>query len=191
MPLARVLPFSVCLPKKRRLGHAYEPDLTLWAFSPHGPFQTVEELASSPLMQPLDDGLRFTMVRVLCTSRRMVRGFREAIAGIARRGARKGVVMAARGSPFGCVPLECRYGPPLPVGLVVVSGRRPVWKHAVLPELCASVVSCSWPRQVPIHRVQHVRVQQGGQEERCLRARGNTGPVCGARIAWKAHNSHL
>ena len=47
----------------RRLGHAYDADLALWNFSTHGPFQTVGELTSSPLLQPLSDGLRFTVVR--------------------------------------------------------------------------------------------------------------------------------
>lgn len=48
---------------RRRLGHAYEPDAAVWNLTPHGPFGTVEELASSPLMRPLADGLRFTVVR--------------------------------------------------------------------------------------------------------------------------------
>lgn len=47
-----------------RLGHAYDPDLALWCFSPYGPFPTKKELASSPLMQTPEDGLRFTVVRV-------------------------------------------------------------------------------------------------------------------------------
>ena len=45
-----------------RLGHAYDPNLALWNFSPHGPFQSAGELASSSLLQPLSDGLRFTVV---------------------------------------------------------------------------------------------------------------------------------
>lgn len=45
-----------------RFGHAYDADLTLWNFSPHGPFAAVEELKASPIMQPLEDGLRFTVV---------------------------------------------------------------------------------------------------------------------------------
>lgn len=45
-----------------RFGHAYDADLALWNFSPHGPFSAVEELKSSQIMQPLADGLRFTVV---------------------------------------------------------------------------------------------------------------------------------
>ncbi|CAN0030079.1 unnamed protein product, partial [Hapterophycus canaliculatus] len=43
-------------------GHAYDPDLALWNFSPHGPFSAADDLKSSPLMQPLGDGLRFTVI---------------------------------------------------------------------------------------------------------------------------------
>lgn len=46
-----------------RFGHAYDPELVLWNLSPHGPFASAEELKSSKLMQPLADGLRFTVVR--------------------------------------------------------------------------------------------------------------------------------
>lgn len=45
-----------------RFGHAYDADLALWNFSPHGPFATAEDLKASPLLQPLADGLRFTVV---------------------------------------------------------------------------------------------------------------------------------
>lgn len=55
-----VVSFSGCC---CRLGHAYDPDAALWNFSPYGPFCTEEELASSPLMQRLADGLRFAVVR--------------------------------------------------------------------------------------------------------------------------------
>ncbi|CAN0341450.1 unnamed protein product [Ectocarpus sp. 6 AP-2014] len=40
---------------------AYDPELALWNLSPHGPFETVQDLKSSPLVQPLADGLRFTV----------------------------------------------------------------------------------------------------------------------------------
>eukprot|EP00752_Nemacystus_decipiens_P001899 g1829.t1 len=43
-------------------GHAYDAELALWNFSPHGPFATVEELKASPLLQPLADGLRFAVI---------------------------------------------------------------------------------------------------------------------------------
>lgn len=45
-----------------RFGHAYDADLALWNFSPHGPFAAAEDLKASPLLRPLADGLRFTVV---------------------------------------------------------------------------------------------------------------------------------
>ncbi len=51
-------PASLCC----SFGHAYDADLALWNTSPYGPFASVEELKASSMMQPLPDGLRFTVV---------------------------------------------------------------------------------------------------------------------------------